>query len=255
MGGGDEQGLAHPRWDDCRRFAGGNPRNEFLATLKSYKNFHLRLEYKLVGTQGFVNSGVQFRSKRIANPPHEMSGYQADIGAGFSGCLYDESRRRKVLAQADTNHVARLEKVGDWNTYEVVATGSQILLFLNGQRTAIWVEREPNIEEAGVIALQIHGNCKAEVAFRNISIDVLPDSAVPGEAEILSRFGTAQPSAPLGAFSDGKFALGTNEIVVFVGQENFVRDAKAGELEALLASGFAAKKPRFRPMAWEADTV
>ena len=32
----------------------GNPRNEFLATLKSYKNFHLRLEYKLVGTQGFV---------------------------------------------------------------------------------------------------------------------------------------------------------------------------------------------------------
>ncbi|GDY21764.1 hypothetical protein LBMAG56_31110 [Verrucomicrobiota bacterium] len=233
----------------------GNPRNEFLATLKSYKNFHLRLEYKLVGTQGFVNSGVQFRSKRIANPPHEMSGYQADIGAGFSGCLYDESRRRKVLAQADTNHVARLEKVGDWNTYEVVATGSQILLFLNGQRTAIWVEREPNIEEAGVIALQIHGNCKAEVAFRNISIDVLPDSAVPGEAEILSRFGTAQPSAPLGAFSDGKFALGTNEIVVIVWQENFVRDAKAGELEALLASGFAAKKPRFRPMAWEADTV
>ncbi|NDA68683.1 MAG: hypothetical protein EBY09_18960, partial [Verrucomicrobia bacterium] len=41
----------------------------------------------------------------------------------------------------------------------------------------------------------------------------------------------------------------------FVGQENFVRDAKAGELEALLASAFAAKKPRFRSMAWEADTV
>ncbi len=233
----------------------GNPRNEFLATRKSYKNFHLRLEYKLVGTQGFVNSGVQFRSKRIANPPHEMSGYQADIGAGYSGCLYDESRRRKVLAQADTNHVARLEKVGDWNTYEVVASGSQILLFLNGQRTAIWVEREPGIEETGVIALQIHGNCKAEVAFRNLSIDVLPDSAVPGEAEILSRFGTAQPSAPVGAFSDGKFALGANEVVAFVGQENFVRDAKAGEIEALLASSFAAKKPRFRPMAWEADTV
>ena len=101
----------------------GNPRNEFLATLKSYKNFHLRLEYKLVGTQGFVNSGVQFRSKRIPNPPNEMSGYQADIGAGYSGCLYDESRRRKVLAQADTNFVARIEKVGDWNSYEVVATG------------------------------------------------------------------------------------------------------------------------------------
>ncbi|NDA68642.1 MAG: DUF1080 domain-containing protein, partial [Verrucomicrobia bacterium] len=164
----------------------GNPRNEFLATLKSYKNFHLRLEYKLVGTQGFVNSGVQFRSKRIPNPPNEMSGYQADIGAGYSGCLYDESRRRKVLAQADTNFVARIEKVGDWNTYEVVATGPQILLFLNGQRTAIWVEQEKDIEDTGVIALQIHGNCKAEVSFRNISIEELSASAVPGEAEILS---------------------------------------------------------------------
>ena len=233
----------------------GNPRNEFLATLKRYKNFHLRLEYKLVGTQGFVNGGVQFRSKRIPNPPNEMSGFQADIGAGYSGSLYDESRRRKVLAQADTNHVARLEKVGDWNSYEVVATGPQILLFLNGQRTAIWVEREPGIEDTGVIALQIHGNCKAEISFRNLSIDVLPDSAVPPEAEILSRFGSAQPSAPVGAFADGKFALGTNEVVVFVGQENLVRESKAGELESLLASAFAAKQPRFRSMAWEADTV
>ena len=233
----------------------GNPRNEFLATLKSYKNFHLRLEYKLVGTQGFVNGGVQFRSKRISQPPNEMSGFQADIGAGYSGSLYDESRRRKVLAQADTNQVARLEKVGDWNSYEVVASGSQILLFLNGQRTAIWVEREPNIDETGVIALQIHGNCKAEISYRNISIEELQPPAIPPEGEILSRFGSAQPSAPVGAFADGKFALGTNEVVVFVGQENLVRESKAGELEALLATSFAAKQPRFRSMAWEADTV
>ena len=233
----------------------GNPRNEFLATRKSYKNFHLRLEYKLVGTTGFVNGGVQSRSKRSPEPPTEMSGFQADIGAGFSGCLYDESRRRKMLVQADTNFVARLEKVGDWNSYEVVATGPQILLFLNGQRTAIWVEREPGIEDTGVIALQIHGNCKAEISFRNISIDVLPDSAIPPEAEILSRFGTGQPTAPLLPFANGKFALGTNEVVVFVGQENLVREQKAGELESLLATAFATKQPRFRSMAWEADTV
>jgi hypothetical protein len=233
----------------------GNPRNEFLATRKSYKNFHLRFDYKLVGTQGFVNGGVQFRSQRIPNPPNEMSGYQADIGAGYSGCLYDESRRNKMLAMADTNFVARLEKPGEWNSYEVVASGAQILLFLNGQRTAIWVENEPGIADTGVIALQIHGNCKAEISFRNISIEELPASAVPPEAEILSRFGRAQPGLPIGPFADGKFALGTNEVVVFVGQENFVRESKAGELEALLALAFAAKAPRFRSMAWEADTV
>src|SRR5438132_1351296 len=40
------------------------PRNEFLATKKSYGDFELTLKFKLVGTEGFVNSGVQFRSVR-----------------------------------------------------------------------------------------------------------------------------------------------------------------------------------------------
>jgi putative membrane-bound dehydrogenase-like protein len=233
----------------------GNPRNEFLATTKSYRNFHLRLEYKLVGTEGFVNGGVQFRSKRIAQPANEMSGYQADIGAGYSGCLYDESRRKKVLAQADKDLVAKIEKPGEWNTYEIVASGPQITLFLNGQRTAIWVEREPGIDDAGVIGLQIHGNSKAEISYRNIAIEALPDSAIPPEEEILGRFGDVKAAPPVGAFADAKFAMGENEVVVFAGQENLVREQKAAQLEALLTAGFATKKPRFRSMAWEADTV
>ena len=44
-------------------------------------------------------------------------------------------------------------------------------------------------------------------------------------------------------------------MIVFTGQENFVREQKAGELESLLGTAFAAQKPRFRSMAWEADTV
>src|SRR5687768_17952288 len=34
---------------------------------------------------------------------------------------------------------------------------------LNGQRTVSWVERDPAIDTAGVIALQIQRNCKAEI--------------------------------------------------------------------------------------------
>jgi putative membrane-bound dehydrogenase-like protein len=233
----------------------GNPQNEFLASTKSYKNFHLRFDYKIVGTEGFVNGGMQFRSKRIVDPSNEMSGYQADIGAGYSGYIYDESRRRKFLAEADQNFVKRLEKLGDWNHCEVVTTGRQILVFINGQRTAIWVENEPDIEQSGKIALQIHGNCKAEISFRNISINELPDSAVPPQGEILSRFGKAQPGSPLAAFDDSQFAMNENEVIVMVGQENFVREQKSGELEAMLASAFASRSPRFRSMAWEADTV
>jgi putative membrane-bound dehydrogenase-like protein len=233
----------------------GNPRNEFLATRKRYTNFHLRLEYKLVGTDGFVNGGVQFRSKRIATPPNEMSGFQADIGAGYSGCLYDESRRNRMLVIADTNLVTRLERPGDWNSCEIIARGPEIQILLNGQRTVSWVERDPAIDSEGVIALQIHGNNKAEISFRNITVEELPRPNVPTVTEVLSRFGEGQPGAPLPPFANGKFTLDEKDVVVFVGQENFVRDQKAGELESMLAATFAAQKPRFRSMAWEADTV
>ena len=155
----------------------GNPRNEFLATKKSWRNFVLRLEYKLTGTEGFVNGGVQIRSVRIAAPPNEMSGYQADIGAGYSGSLYDESRRNKVLAQADKALIAKLEKPGDWNVYEIRCEGPRIRLSLNGTQTVDFTESEPGIAMEGLIALQIHGGAKSEVAYRAITIEELPDSA------------------------------------------------------------------------------
>jgi hypothetical protein len=43
------------------------PRNEFIATVKSFHNFDLRLKIRLSGTEGFINSGVQIRSVRVPN--------------------------------------------------------------------------------------------------------------------------------------------------------------------------------------------
>ena len=149
----------------------GNPRNEFLATVRSYTNFLLRLEYKLIGTRGFTNGGVQIRSQRIAQPPNEMSGYQADIGAGWSGSLYDESRRNRMLATADKALVQRIERHGDWNRYEITCEGNRIQLFLNGERTADYTESDPTIPQHGRIALQIHGDNDAEVFYRRITIE------------------------------------------------------------------------------------
>ncbi len=84
------------------------------------------------------------------------------------------------------------------------------------------------------------------------------EATVPPREEILARFamgGDREGGTPSAPFKDGVFELGENEGVVFVGQENFVREQKAGELEALLAAEFAGVRPRFRSMAWEADTV
>jgi len=233
----------------------GNPQNEFLATKKSFRNFVLRLEYKLIGTEGFVNGGVQIRSQRTDHPPNEMIGYQADIGANYTGFLYDESRRKKVLAAADAEAVKKIEKPGEWNAYEIRATGGRVRLFVNGTPTIDYTETEPGIEQSGRIALQIHGDCKAVISYRNITIEELPDDLVPEQTEILNRFGDGAVKSLPPTFKDGTFGMAADEIIVFTGQENLVREQKSGTLEAVLSIAHSAKNPRFRSMAWEGDTV
>ena len=87
-----------------------------------------------------MNGGVQFRSVRVKQPANEMSGFQADIGAGYSGCLYDESRRNTFLVRAADDQIKRLEKPGDWNRYEVRCAGPRIQIVLNGEKTVDYTE-------------------------------------------------------------------------------------------------------------------
>jgi hypothetical protein len=150
-------------------------RNEFLATKQRYKDFELTLKFKLIGKEGFVNSGVQIRSVRIAEPPNEMSGYQADMGdPEWWGCLYDESRRNKVLAKSDMTKLAPTLKKDDWNTYRIRCTGSRIQLWINDVPAVDYSEPDEKIAaQDGHIALQIHGGAKAEVWFKEIMIEAL----------------------------------------------------------------------------------
>ena len=202
-----------------------------------------------------MNGGVQFRSQRMEKPAHEMIGYQADIGADYSGFLYDESRRKKMLATAPLEKVNKIEKPGEWNRYEILAEGDRIRLFLNEEQTIDYIEMEAGIVQNGRIALQIHGDCKAVISFRNITIEELPGDLVPSAPEILKRFGEGGASVRPAPFEGGKFSLAEGETVVFAGQENLVRAQKEGHLESDLLMAFADRHPRFRFMAWEGDTV
>ncbi len=152
----------------------GNPRNEFLASTASYTDFDIKLEYKLTGTEGFINSGVQLRSQRSKQPVNEMIGYQADIGVGYTGSLYDESRRNKTIAKPDPAQIKRLEHLGDWNVYEVRAEGRHIVITLNGEVTVDYTEADAAIPQEGFFGLQIHGGAKSEARFRNLRIQRLP---------------------------------------------------------------------------------
>ena len=144
------------------------PENNFLCTRRSYRNFILKFKIKLVGHEGFINAGLQFRSVRATNPSNEMIGYQADWGKEYWASLYDESRRNKTLASPDSTKVLTWIKQNDWNDYVILANNNRIRLFINGHKSVDYLESDPSIPLSGLIGLQIHGGGKAEVYFKEL---------------------------------------------------------------------------------------
>ena len=144
------------------------PENNFLCTRRSYRNFILKFKIKLVGHEGFINAGLQFRSVRSTNPSNEMIGYQADWGKDYWASLYDESRRNKTLASPDSAKVLTWIKQNDWNDYVILAKNNRIRLFINGHKSVDYLESDFSIPLSGLIGLQIHGGGKAEVYFKEL---------------------------------------------------------------------------------------
>lgn len=147
----------------------GIDHNTFLAAPGNHRDFALQFQFRLKDGQG--NSGVQLRSKRV--PPHEMSGYQADIGEGYWGCLYDESRRNRVLAQAEVNARTSVRE-SRWNHYGIRALGDRITLSLNGRGSVDYRETDAGIAPDGQIAVQIHAGGPMQIEFKDMYIQPVP---------------------------------------------------------------------------------
>ncbi len=147
------------------------PNNEFLRSEKMYGDFELRLQFKLVGEN--ANAGVQIRTAEIPDH-HEVSGYQADMGDGWWGCLYDESRRNKILAGPPADQRDKNVRANEWNDYRIRCEGARIQLWINEVPTVDYTETEPEIPRSGIIALQIHSGPPAVASYRNIRIRQLP---------------------------------------------------------------------------------
>lgn len=148
------------------------PRNEFLCTEREYGDFELTLKAKLLGDA--ANAGIQFRTKRIPNH-HEVSGYQCDMGVvskdhNIWGALYDESRRRRFLAEPDQAVLAKAFRPNDWNEFRIRCEGPRIQIWLNGQQTIDYTESDADIARSGVIALQIHSGPPSEAWYKDVRI-------------------------------------------------------------------------------------
>lgn len=154
----------------------GLKQNEFLGTKESFKDFQIKFRFQLVGVpgKGMINSGCQFWSQRVPNST-EAKGYQADIGDGWWGALYDESRRNKVLVKPDPAVIEKLIKKNQWNDYTVTAKGDKITLEINGTQTVEWTETEPaeKVARDGRIFFQVHSGAPLEIRLKDIRIKKL----------------------------------------------------------------------------------
>ena len=147
------------------------PANTYLATTKEYGDFEFRCLFRISGDHktGLINSGIQYRSFTHGK---KIIGYQADIGKGYWGDLYDE-HRRDLLVKADTNTLRHMLKEDGWNSYIIRCKGNHHQLYINGVKTVDYIEKNPKVPTKGIIAVQIHSGGKAKVEFKNITIDTL----------------------------------------------------------------------------------
>jgi hypothetical protein len=147
------------------------PRSSYLYTEEEYSDFEFSCLFRLTGDRetGMINSGIQYRS---IIKEGKMTGYQADIGEGFWGDIYDEHRRKK-LTRGDLSTLQLLLNKQGWNSYIIRCKGNRHELYINGIKTCEYIEQDAQIPSRGVFAIQLHSGGKAKIEVRDIMITEL----------------------------------------------------------------------------------
>jgi hypothetical protein len=126
------------------------------------------LEAKFILPKG-GNSGIQYRSKVVDPAKWVVGGYQADIGGGYWGILYEE-KGRGILVKP-VKEVVPTIKMDDWNTFVITAEGSKLKQVVNGVTTVDFDDAdEKKRSMEGVLALQYHAPGNFEIRFKDIRI-------------------------------------------------------------------------------------
>ncbi|WP_238618375.1 family 16 glycoside hydrolase [Bacteroides thetaiotaomicron] len=184
-GNDGENSMAHFRIEKHAIVGGSMDKdlehNQFIRTACKYKNFELRLKYRVKSTDDNYNGGVQFRSMPCTIPGRlfEMVGYQADIISWKRGALYDEQRRWDFLGMQLA--VPEGYEASKWNDYIIRCEGPRIRIWLNGVKTTDYIEPYTDdpfegigaISVDGYIALQIHEGKASEIWYKDIEIEEL----------------------------------------------------------------------------------
>jgi putative heme-binding domain-containing protein len=165
------------------------PYNQFLIWRGgTLKNFEFRATVRQTGN----NSGIQYRSKELANVGKwSIGGYQCDIhpAPANNAMLYDERGRGIVAANGEHVIVDPQGKkwlvrqwapikvdVDQWNEYKIIARGNHLVHQVNGQTTCEIVDHQADERELeGLLAFQVHRGPAMKVEIKDIYLRELPD--------------------------------------------------------------------------------
>ena len=145
----------------------GLSHNTFLLSDLVADDFKLSFDIKLVDNAG--NSGVQFHTEPL-HGYEEVKGFQADVGVGWWGKVYEENGRGVMSEKSGEKFV----KPGDWNHYEIRAEGSHVQTWINGHPCADF--KDLGSRRRGRFGLQLHAGGPTEVRFRNLKLELLDKS-------------------------------------------------------------------------------
>ncbi len=138
-------------------------RHGLLVSDKPHKDFTVRLKFRAL--KG--NSGLYFRSEPVDGAVG-VHGFQAEIAeANDIGGLYETGGRTWVI-QPKPEDVKKYFKPGEWNQMTVSAYGRNIVVRVNGYKTAELKDDPGRLE--GHIALQLHGGQDMHVEFKDIEL-------------------------------------------------------------------------------------
>ncbi|QHT67481.1 DUF1080 domain-containing protein [Rhodocytophaga rosea] len=170
-------------------------------------DFELKLDFKITETG---NSGINYRSEKLSDPPFALKGYQADIDGKnrYTGQNYEERGRTTLAYRGQKTTIdplknpsanlrddvkrnawsglsvtdsigtaASLEKVvksQDWNEIHLVIKGNRLQHYINGTLISDVTDNDAaNRKMSGYLGVQVHVGPPMKVEYRNIRLKQL----------------------------------------------------------------------------------
>jgi len=161
--------IGHEKWvveDGAIYGEGVTDEYGYLATEKTYTNFHLSLRFKC---EASGNSGVYIHTEFEPGTAKVTQGRQIEIDQAVgkhTGGIYGDEKGWIVWPAPELETVIRSD---DWNEMLIKVEGNRSMTYLNGVQMVDFTNPSLGATE-GVIALQLHSGGKGRMRFKDIWI-------------------------------------------------------------------------------------